>query len=83
MGYMPVQNFPFQNSVFRKFADVIQAQEVTALVAYMNTQWMHNASVPISEWNVHALEDIRTNNAMEGYHSMLKTKLGVHPGNNH
>ena len=42
------------------------------LTDYMRTQWIENASVPMSLWCCHG-RDVRTNNGVEGWHHRHST----------
>ena len=42
---------------------------INALQTYLTRNYINNINIP--QWNVHDLNDHRTNNDMEGYHDIL------------
>ena len=48
-------------------------------IDYIDHQWVSNGHLPLAKWNCHRM-DIRTNNAVEGWHSRFNRKVRVaHP----
>ena len=43
---------------------------INALQTYLTRNYINNINIP--QWNVHELNDHRTNNDMEGYHHRLR-----------
>ena len=46
---------------------------INLLITYLTDNYINNNSIP--QWNVHDLNDHRTNNDMEGYHHRLRERF--------
>ena len=46
---------------------------IYALQTYLTRNYINNINIP--QWNVHELNDHRTNNDMEGYHHRLRERF--------
>ena len=52
---------------------------LVSILEYMEDQWIDNARLPLSLWCCHG-KDIRTNNAVEGWHHRFNRRVNVtHP----
>ena len=46
---------------------------INLLITYLTDDYINNNNIP--QWNVHDLNDHRTNNDMEGYHHRLRERF--------
>lgn len=52
--------------------------DMHTFLQYIENQWLNNANIPISMWNVWERHADRTNNNVEGFHNRINLNIGNH-----
>jgi len=79
LPFLPVGEVAQAFAFLEDLAHENLGDDLEELFAYFNRQWMTNPDIPLATWNCHAV-DVRTNNAVEGFHSRLNRMIGrIHP----
>ena len=78
LAFLPVGDIPL---AFAYVSDIaFQADDRMAeFTKYVDRQWINNPNIPLPLWNCHH-RDVRTSNAVEGWHHRLSRHVRIgHP----
>ena len=73
IGYQVILDSDHYQQIIIRGTELQLINNINSLTTYLTTNYINNNKIP--QWNVHDLNDHRTNNDMEGYHHRLRERF--------
>ena len=73
IGYQVILDSDHYQQIIIRGTELQLINNINSLTTYLTVNYINNNKIP--QWNVHDLNDHRTNNDMEGYHHRLRERF--------
>jgi hypothetical protein len=73
-GYQLIRDSEHYQQIIIRGEELHLMNNINAMHTYLTRNYINNINI-IPQWNVHGLNDHRTNNDMEGYHHSLRERF--------